>query len=197
MWRYVCKDLQSAMQYLPYGIAAGIVCFIVLFFSNLIRKAVHKKKIPTIPWTLFFTYLIVVLMITFLSRESGTQTGLDLELFSTFGINKRNNAYVVENVLLFVPYGILSPLVLSCAESFFGCFLLGTVTSFGVELLQLITGRGYFQIDDILTNAAGSAIGYLLYFLSHRVWKKWQKQMENKTSSPNRSKSRNSQKKKK
>ena len=32
---------------------------------------------------------------------------MDLELFSTWGINDRNNAFVVENVLLFIPYGFV------------------------------------------------------------------------------------------
>ena len=51
-------------------------------------------------------YVAVLLAITYFSRESGSRSGMmDLELFSTWGINNRNNAYVVENVLLFIPYG--------------------------------------------------------------------------------------------
>ena len=43
------------------------------------------------------------------------------------------------------------------------------VTSFGVETIQLITGRGYFQVDDILTNVLGAVIGYVIFWLLHHM----------------------------
>lgn len=159
----------NSLKYLPFGIGSGVVCFLMLTAWNAGRKQRQKGRIPVMPWTLFFTYLAVILMLTFLSRESGTQAGLDLELFSTWGINDRNNAYVIENVLLFVPYGIFCPLAFRYAEKLWGCLMAGAVTSVCVELLQLVTGRGYFQIDDILTNIFGTIIGYLIYFLFGRI----------------------------
>lgn len=168
MLEYICKDLFLCVRYLPYGLGAGIVCFLLLTLWNVVRGRRQKELIPTVPRTFFFTYLSVILMITFLSRESGSQRGLDLELFSTWGINKRNNAYVVENVLLFVPYGILSPLAFRERRSFWSCVLFGAATSLAVELLQLVTGRGYFQIDDILTNILGTLIGYVIFSLCRR-----------------------------
>ena len=90
---------------------------------------------------------------------------MDLELFSTWGINARNNAYVVENVLLFIPYGLLCSLAFEKFRNFFGCILFGALTSMAVESLQLVTSRGYFQIDDILTNILGTVVGYFLYYV--------------------------------
>ena len=48
-------------------------------------------------------------------------------------------------------------------KGFFCSAFLGTVTSLLIETLQLVTGRGFFQIDDILTNALGTVIGYLVF----------------------------------
>lgn len=121
--------------------------------------------IPVVSRTLFYTYLAVIMVITLFSRESGKSRGLDLELFSTWGINDRNNAYVIENVLLFVPYGIFYPLAHLYARKCWFCLMMGAMTSLFVELLQLFTGRGFFQIDDILTNILGTVAGYLLYYL--------------------------------
>ena len=88
---------------------------------------------------------------------------MDLELFSTWGINDRNNAYVIENVLLFIPYGFLCGWNFIGARNLFRCAALGAVTSFGIEWMQLMTGRGYFQIDDILTNILGTVIGWIIF----------------------------------
>ena len=41
--------------------------------------------------------------------------------------------------------------------------MFGAVTSFGIEFLQLVTRRGFFQIDDILTNVLGTVIGWLVF----------------------------------
>ena len=165
MFYYICRDLTDALKFLPFGISAGVLCFFVLSAWNSGREKRQKKGIPVISRTLFFTYLAVILVITFLSREGGNHRGLDLELFSTWGINDRNNAFVIENILLFVPYGIFCPLAFRYAEKIWGCLTIGALTSILIELSQLFTGRGYFQIDDILTNFIGTVAGYLLYFL--------------------------------
>lgn len=165
MFYYLYRDLANALRYLPFGVGAGAVCFFILSAWNSGRKKQQKESIPVMPRTLFFTYLAVILGITFLSREGGNHGGLDLELFSTWGINDRNNAFVIENILLFVPYGIFCPLAFRYAEKFWGCLTVGALTSILIELSQLFTGRGYFQIDDILTNIIGTVAGYLLYFL--------------------------------
>lgn len=169
MIHHICRDLTNALKYLPFGIGVGALCFCVLTIWNARRKRGQREGIPVVSRTLFFTYLAVIMTITFFSRESGNSQGLDLELFSTWGINDRNNAFVIENILLFVPYGVFCPLAFRYARKFRRCLMIGVLTSLSVELLQLFTGRGFFQIDDILTNILGTVAGYLLYFATVRI----------------------------
>lgn len=165
MVKYIYRDLVTALGYLPYGLALGIplsaALVLIAFFVN--RKQKRQNFVPLIAFGL---YLAILLVITFLSRESGSSPGvMDLQLFSTWGINTRNNAYVVENVLLFIPYGFLCSCAFVKLRNFFSCMLFGALTSMSVEYLQLVTARGYFQIDDILTNTLGSVVGYLMFLL--------------------------------
>ena len=37
--------------------------------------------------------------------------------------------------------------------------------------MQLVTGRGYFQIDDILTNTLGALFGGILFWLVRLIGK--------------------------
>ena len=165
MLKYIYRDLISATGYLPYGLALGIplsAALVVIAFFGLKRR----ERQALISMTAFGLYLAILLVITFLSRESGSNPGaMDLELFSTWGINDRNNAYVVENVLLFIPYGFLCSCAFVKLRNFFSCMLFGALTSMAVEFLQLVTARGYFQIDDILTNILGTVVGYLSFLL--------------------------------
>ncbi len=165
MIKYICADLLAAMEYLPYGLALGIpVALLFLWVSRRKGGRGEKEGAARFPVAVYAVYFAILLVITFFSRESGSRRGgMDLELLSTWGINDRNNAYVVENVLLFVPYGFLCSWAFPWARNFFACTLFGAATSVLVECLQLVTARGYFQIDDILTNILGTAVGFLLY----------------------------------
>lgn len=161
--QYIYRDMEASTRYLPYGLAVGVpLAAVVVFLLNRRRKSLQK---PLARWgavACFCIYAAILLVITFLSRESGSRKGIDLELFSTWGINKRNNAYVIENVLLFIPYGFVCSWAFGWAGKLIPCMLFGAVTSLGIECMQLVTGRGFFQIDDILTNTLGSIIGFLL-----------------------------------
>ena len=169
MLKYLIRDLLSALRFLPWGIMAGIIVAMILNMVNARRSHTGRKLVPAPAAVCFYMYVVILLVITFFSRESGSGKGIDLELFSTWGINDRNNAYVVENVLLFIPYGIVCSWYLKKIRSFVGCTALGLLSSLGIEWLQLLTQRGVFQIDDILTNMLGSMIGYLLFHIICRL----------------------------
>lgn len=162
---YIDADILQALEYLPYGLAVGLpVAALVVWIINRRRRKQQKPEVSWVPVTAFCVYLAVLFTITFLSREHGSRSEvLDMELFSTWGINDRNNALVVENALLFLPFGILCCWNSSKEKKLLRCTLFGAVTSLGIETMQLVTGRGYFQIDDILTNTLGALIGALLF----------------------------------
>lgn len=163
MLKYIIKDLTAVSSFLPHGIVAGII--IVLMLSVINDRRVRKGKTPfsVLTVTVLLMYMFIMLCITFLSRESGSSNGIDMQLFSTWGINTRNKALVIENVLLFIPYGFLFPLAVKSYRNFFSILLLGIVTSLSIECMQLITSRGFFQIDDILTNTLGAVVGYIIF----------------------------------
>ena len=107
MIEYIIRDMVSVFRYLPYGLVVGILVAIILAAVNDRRVRRLKKPIPVAAVTSFFMYTAIILFITFLSRENGSRSGIDLQLFSTWGINARNNAYVVENVLLFRCFALI------------------------------------------------------------------------------------------
>ena len=154
------------LRYMPYGLVMGIpVAGILLAVANLLRSRKKREAAAVLPMIFFGIYLSVMLIITFLSREGGGGSVFDLKLFSTWGINDRNNALGVENVLLFVPYGFFGCWAFERAKGFLWCTLMGAATSLTIETLQLVTGRGFFQIDDIVTNTLGAMVGWLIFRL--------------------------------
>jgi len=74
---------------------------------------------------------------------------------------------LVGNVGVFVPYGVLLPLLLKKEKPLKLLFVfLGGV--FVLETLQLLTKRGSWDIDDFILNAVGFLLGYGLYSILKR-----------------------------
>ena len=163
MLKYIIKDLTAVSSFLPHGVVAGIIIVLLLSAINDRRVRRQKKPFSLLSATALLMYMFIMLCITFLSRESGSSNGIDMELFSTWSINTRNKALVIENILLFIPYGFLFPMAVKTYRNFFSVMLVGIVTSLGIECMQLVTGRGFFQVDDILMNTLGIVVGYVVF----------------------------------
>lgn len=75
------------------------------------------------------------------------------------------------NVLVFVPFGFLFPLVVKDGAKFYVMFLNAFVFILGIEVFQLFSAFGAFDVDDIILNCLGAALGYGIY----RLFMVWQK----------------------
>jgi len=130
-----------------------------LYGEKLERMDIYNK----IPLTLFLAYILVVLQTAFLSREPGSRKGMSLVLFETWGRSFHMHALFIENIIMFVPFGILTPILFTQLRSGWRCVLIGFLCSCCIEIVQHITQRGYMQLDDVVTNTLGTLIGWSVY----------------------------------
>lgn len=69
------------------------------------------------------------------------------------------------NVLVFVPFGFLFPLAAREGERFWVMLLNAFVFVLGIEVFQLFSAFGAFDVDDILLNCLGASLGFGVYWL--------------------------------
>lgn len=83
------------------------------------------------------------------------------------GIDKTRDTKenLVGNVFLFFPLGMFLPLLFRKANNFQKIIILSFLTSLAFELIQLFTMLGNFDVDDIILNVLGSALGFGIYLL--------------------------------
>lgn len=67
------------------------------------------------------------------------------------------------NVLAFMPLGFFLPLLFKRFMKFWPTLFLILFSTLAVECLQYVFRVGSFDIDDIILNTLGGAIGYLFY----------------------------------
>lgn len=79
----------------------------------------------------------------------------------------------VENIIMFIPFGVLLPILFREFRNGWLCVLTGFICSCSIEIVQHITQTGFLQLDDVVTNTTGTLLGWFIW----RAWKVTRKNM--------------------
>ena len=136
----------------------------------------------------FLLYVLGVLCVTFIVRETmvlrtpeNRGVVLDpLREFEAMLVQPNHKFWFMQiflNVLLFVPFGALLPCVAKPFRNPVATVFAGFLFSSFIETMQYITGRGLTEVDDVITNTMGAAVGYIFFaaamFLYRQYAKEW------------------------
>lgn len=69
---------------------------------------------------------------------------------------------IIGNLMLFMPMGFFLPHLLKKTRQFKYYIILICIMVLSVEIIQLFTTLGMFDIDDVIFNVAGAALGFCL-----------------------------------
>ena len=67
------------------------------------------------------------------------------------------------NIMAFVPFGFLLPLVRKNESKLADIFANALILVIGIEVFQLFSAFGAFDVDDVILNCFGAVIGYFIY----------------------------------
>lgn len=155
------------------------------------KEDAYSRKIKKILKMVFFIYFLVLLKvivfkypirqlmeITRTWEKDVILEGLDTANFTLFRTIKmyirywgRLNSFenLVGNVVCFVPFGFLLPFLHEESRHWWVLLINAFLLVCGIELFQLITAFGAFDVDDILLNCAGAVLGFWMFaFLRSR-----------------------------
>lgn len=161
---YIFESLSNYFFLIIFLIA--IEFFLVRYYKS---KNLVISKGFIIGWQLFACLIITILTITGsasiidILRHGGTIRLNEINLipfrwgiYDVFGL--------VMNIVMFIPVGILIPALWKNNTRFKNTVLTGFLFSLLIELSQLFNMRAT-DLDDLLMNTLGSAIGYTIYYL--------------------------------
>jgi glycopeptide antibiotics resistance protein len=76
---------------------------------------------------------------------------------------------MVGNLLLLLPIGLLGPIALPWMDRWWRVILVATLASLAIELAQLRIPDRAADVDDVLLNVVGAALGYTTWRLIRNV----------------------------
>ena len=137
---------------------------------------ITPKKKRIICLIVFVLYILILLHLTIFRLDFYyTERQLNLILFIDL-INIYRDRGSVEffrlflgNIGWFIPFGFLLPMLLK-RKNLFITMALGLLFSFFIETTQFVFYKGVAELDDLILNTLGTAIGYLLFKLSCRLF---------------------------
>lgn len=148
------------------------------------KKEFNHKAVMKL---LFIIYMCVLVYVVFFAEAMGRtpQDGYVYNL-TTLKEIKRFMKYIWDNdalgraarlnifgnIIAFIPFGIYLPYTSESKLGFISTFLYTFSLSLTIELVQLITKVGSCDVDDIILNALGGVIGYILWYIYTKLRKK-------------------------
>lgn len=76
------------------------------------------------------------------------------------------------NILAFIPFGMLVPIAFKDCSKFWHTLLYSFWLSMYIEIFQLISHFGEFDVDDMILNCTGAVLGYAIYAIAKGMYQK-------------------------
>lgn len=172
----VITRIVSALMYIPSGCIWALIIVAILLITGLILKFGLHKKVPFIFWPrlivyfLFIVYAYCVLQLTVFNREPGNFGGVDWRLFARWSENDAQKAFLIANIIMFIPFGLLLPMMFKFTKHIIISFSIAVLSSVIIETIQLKFQIGNCQLDDVVVNSAGFLVGFLIYLMIADVY---------------------------
>ena len=145
----------------------------------------QAKKVRALGKVLFVLYIGFLIYFLFLSDWYGREGVMEeyrynLELFKEIRrfivYREQLGVFVVfsnlfGNILIFMPFGFFTSMA-SRSSSIFMALFNSLGLSLCVEVLQLVTRVGSFDVDDILLNTIGGVLGYIVFVICNLIRRK-------------------------
>lgn len=142
----------------PVFIGVAFIGLIVILLLLEIKRYRLKSWFYIIAAAIYYTFLLTV---TLIGRAEGSVSSVD-HLFKTytraFSGDEAARLDILYNIVLYIPVGLLISHYRNNIINVIALLLIPT----GIEFLQLYTGRGVFEIADIINNFIGGVIGLLI-----------------------------------
>ena len=146
-----------------------------------------KRKIKCLSVLLFILYVLLLVYFLFFSEEYGRVATEErmyrynlipfVEIRRFWIYRKQLGVFAVftnifGNVIGFIPYGFILPVIAHKCRR--GTFIItsGFALSLLVETVQLFARVGCFDVDDLILNTLGAAIGYLFFAVCNYLRRK-------------------------
>ena len=167
---HITKYMLDYDSGVPLSVFVGVLVFVSGIIFLLFRaKISYSIFVRHASICLLLGYIFLVFCTTILFREETFLKRYHLTpLWSYLKFDNTIFAQLIMNVMMFIPIGFFSGGALK-KKHIWNVIGIGLVLSIFIELTQLITTRGVFNVDDIIHNTLGCVIGFACFVICYKM----------------------------
>lgn len=173
---FLIQIFQRSMALAVGAVAVGAAALALAYI--LFRRANGREK--RFPWLravaalALLGWLAVVLYATLMRFGAGGVPLANFHLFMAWreawnGWSLQGWLNVLLNTAMFLPLGVLAPVLLGCFQKWYWMLALGFGSSLVIEAAQYLSGRGLFDVDDLFCNTLGAMLGFCLVMFLRKL----------------------------
>ena len=146
-----------------------------------------KRCIKFGSFVLLILYIAVLIYVCFLSEDYGRDVVTSYYRYNFIPFKEIRRFYIYRdvvgiraflanlfgNVLAFMPFGFFMPILRLRLRKWYCMLGMTFLLSLMIEITQLLTRVGSFDVDDLILNTSGGILGYLLFYIINKVRRKW------------------------
>lgn len=159
--------------FMTLAISAGAGALSISPFL-ILMEILARKQIPLLPLRHLLGSALFCLTLATILAASGVPPVYEMKWnaewnLSLFSGLPDNASQYIQNALLFLPVGLLLPLLYRSYQKLSRCVLYGFFLSLAIELVQLFS-FSTTDINDLLMNTLGTAAGFGIFALLNRLY---------------------------
>ena len=138
-----------------------------------------KRCIKFGSFVLLILYIAVLIYVCFLSEDYGRDVVTSYYRYNFIPFKEIRRFYIYRdvvgiraflanlfgNVLAFMPFGFFMPILRLRLRKWYCMLGMTFLLSLMIEITQLLTRVGSFDVDDLILNTSGGILGYLLFYI--------------------------------
>jgi glycopeptide antibiotics resistance protein len=150
------RQIIGVRNYIKYELVVNLLFIYLLYLAEMtvfpLSIAIPiERRISLIPFKTIMQFIPILL-------KHGLITNSLSPHLNAGAIN------IIGNIVVFIPVGVLIPMLDKGFAKFKTTFMIGFTTSFSIEILQfLFTDGRCMDVDDLILNTLGVAIGWVIF----------------------------------
>lgn len=172
LWHHIALLIRENIL-IPLIFGVAVISIVAVYRKKSRHDLTKKQGIFTFLFSFFWLFPFQITLISRIGK--GTVEPLK-DIFGGWIITRSKYAFelgCIENVLMFMPFGILFCMLLiskgcNAKRTLFDVTAVSFLMTAFIETTQLLTKLGTFQISDLVYNTLGGLIGAGLYIIINR-----------------------------
>ncbi len=162
----------------------SLLLFIALCVLSVVLYGSGKFiKLQLVASIILSAYVVVLLYFTVFGRYSHPEYSYQIYAFKSYKhlfeqFDWQSIRQIIINIGMMIPIGFLLPALMKNKHKYLLTLISALVLILFIEIMQLVMQCGTFEVDDVVNNLLGTAIGLMLYKIFSTIYHKSKSQEE-------------------